>query len=323
MSNKSRLGRGLGGLISGSGSVTARSDSSKYPEKVSHKKEPIVAVPPRMYESNKERTSTNVAPLELPVDSISTSPYQPRREINLEHIEELAKSIQAEGLIQPVVVRVKGNGYELIAGERRLRAFQSLEKKVIPVRVIEATDASSATLALVENLQRENLNPIDEAMGYASLVRDFDLTQDAVANRVGKRRAAIANSLRLLSLDDEIQGFLSRRLISTGHAKVILGLETTAQRKLLARRVIESAMSVRQAELEVRRLKQTGGDSFNGRKGGATEAETVAIRDLEKRIGEHLNSRVSIKHSAKKGKITIEYFGNEDLERILEKIGMQ
>ena len=323
MSNKSRLGRGLGGLISGSGSVAARSTPSEHSEKVPQKKNPSGAVPPTSLKSISERTTANPVPLELPVDLISASPYQPRREINLEHVEELAKSIQSEGLIQPVVVRVKGKGYELIAGERRLRAFQSLEKKVIPVRVIEATDASSATLALVENLQRENLNPIDEAMGYASLVRDFDLTQDAVAKRVGKSRALIANSLRLLSLDDEIQGFLGRRLISTGHAKVILGLESVAQRKLLARRIIESAMSVRQAEVEVRRLKQSGGSSKGRTSGNASEAEVVAIRDLEKRIGEHLNSRVSIKHSTKKGKITIEYFGNEDLERILEKIGIQ
>lgn len=323
MSNKSRLGRGLGGLISGSGSVTARSTPSKHSEKVSQKKEPSGVAPPTIKKSNKGTATADTVPLELPVDSICASPYQPRREINVEHVEELAKSIQAEGLIQPVVVRAKGKGYELIAGERRLRAFQFLEKKVIPVRVIEATDASSATLALVENLQRENLNPIDEAMGYASLVRDFDLTQDAVAKRVGKSRALIANSLRLLSLDDEIQGFLGRRLISTGHAKVILGLESAAQRKLLARRIIESAMSVREAEVEVRRLKQSGGSSKAGARGNATEAEVVAIRDLEKRIGGHLNSRVSIKHSTKKGKITIEYFGNEDLERILEKIGVQ
>ena len=160
-------------------------------------------------------------------------------------------------------------------------------------------------------------------MGYASLVRDFDLTQDAVAKRVGKSRALIANSLRLLSLDDEIQGFLGRRLISTGHAKVILGLESATQRNLLARRIIESAMSVREAEVEVRRLKQSGGSSNGGSRGNASEAQLVATRDLEKRIGQHLNSRVSIKHSAKKGKITIEYFGNEDLERILEKIGVQ
>jgi ParB family chromosome partitioning protein len=155
-------------------------------------------------------------------------------------------------------------------------------------------------------------------------VRDFDLTQEAVAERVGKGRASIANALRLLSLGTEVQGFLSRRLISTGHAKVLLGLESDEHRKLLARRIIETGMSVREAEQQVRRLKESGGG------GGATtkakakspEAEATVIRDLEKRIGEHFNTRCMLKHGAKKGKLTIEYFGNEDLDRILEKLGI-
>ena len=147
-------------------------------------------------------------------------------------IEELAKSIQAEGLLQPIVVRAKKDKFELIAGERRLRAYESLGQKAIPARIIEASDASSAALALIENLQRENLNPIEESLGYASLMGDFDLTQEGVAERVGKARATIANSLRLLQLDREIQGYLARGLISSGHAKVLLGIEDEAQRIL-------------------------------------------------------------------------------------------
>jgi ParB family chromosome partitioning protein len=321
MSNKSRLGRGLGGLISGSGSAPVQKPApevAKGAKKVAPKKKP--AAKPKVVQPKSEAPTVAV-PHELPLQSIAANPYQPRREINAQHVEELAKSIQAEGLIQPIVVRSKGKQFELIAGERRLRAFEHLGKDKIPVRVIEASDASSAALALIENLQRENLNPIDEALGYASLIRDFDLTQEAAATRVGKSRAAVANSLRLLSLDGEIQGFLSRRLISTGHAKVLLGVESEAQRKLLARRIIETGMSVREAESEVRRLKQSAGGSKGSRK--VSDAEATAIRDLEKRIGEHFNSRVKLQHSPKKGKLTIEYFGNEDLDRILEKIGLR
>ena len=259
---------------------------------------------------------------ELVVKEIVANPYQPRREINPVQIEEARESIQAEGLLQPIVVRKKGRKFELIAGERRLHAFKHLERETIPARIIEASDASSAALALIENLQRENLNPIDEALGYASLIRDFDLTQEAASERVGKGRATVANSMRLLTLNTEIQGYLSRRLISTGHAKVLLGLEGDEHRRLLARRIIETGMSVREAEQEVRRLKRNGGSSSSAGSKQAADAEATAIRDLEKRIGEHLSSRVTMKHGAKKGRITIEYVGNEDLDRILEKLGI-
>jgi ParB family chromosome partitioning protein len=316
-STKSRLGRGLGGLISGTTGATAKQAAPKKAAAPAKKVAGKRAAPSM-------QASAAVASLgyrEIPIQNLVANPYQPRREIDPKHVEELAKSIQSEGLLQPIVVRMQGKQFELIAGERRLRAFEYLNKKTVPARVIEASDASSATLALIENLQRENLNPIDEALGYASLVRDFDLTQEAVAERVGKGRASIANALRLLSLGAEIQGFLSRRLISTGHAKVLLGLQSDEHRKLLARRIIETGMSVREAEQQVRRLKESTGSSKKA-KAKSAEAEATVIRDLEKRIGEHFNTRCMLKHGAKKGKLTIEYFGNEDLDRILEKLGI-
>ncbi|MFP4069214.1 MAG: ParB/RepB/Spo0J family partition protein [Verrucomicrobiota bacterium] len=343
-SSKSRLGRGLGGLISGAGSPASRqsasrkeatgsgnaaqknpaSAASKTPTKTASGKTPAKTAAkktPATRAANRPPAPGGPGYLEIPVKDVKPNPYQPRREINPEQIEELANSIQSEGLLQPIVVRRKDGHYELIAGERRLRAFEQLKLGMVPARVIDASDASSATLALIENLQRENLNPIDEALGYASLLRDFDLTQEAAAQRVGKGRASVANALRLLSLSSEIQGYLSRRLISTGHAKVLLGLENEEHRRLLARRIIETGMSVREAEQQVRRLKESGGRSGTG-KGKAPEAEQTAIRDLEKRIGEHFNTRVALKHSPKKGKITIEYYGNDDLDRILEKLGV-
>ena len=326
MSNsKTRLGRGLGGLISGTSSSKSKAEAeaptkTTTPVKKTSAKKQVVRAKPAPV--------STIAPnapgfREIELKRIIANPYQPRSEIHPEHVEELAKSIQSEGLLQPVVVREKNGKFELIAGERRLHAFRHLKLKLIPARIIEASDASSAAIALIENLQRENLNPIDEALGYASLVRDFDLTQEAAAERVGKGRATVANALRLLSLGSEIQGFLSRRLISTGHAKVLLGLESAEHRKLLARRIIETGMSVREAEVQVRRLKEGSGGSSEKVKGKPPEAEQTAIRDLEKRMSDHFNTRVVLKHTPKKGRITIDYFGNDDLDRILEKLGIQ
>jgi ParB family chromosome partitioning protein len=326
MSNsKTRLGRGLGGLISGTGSSKPKADvnavtkTTTSVKSTSVKNQPVTAKP---------ATVSTIAPnapgfREIELERIVANPYQPRREIHPEHVEELAKSIQSEGLLQPIVVREKNGKFELIAGERRLHAFRHLKLNRIPARIIEASDASSASIALIENLQRENLNPIDEALGYASLIRDFDLTQEAAAERVGKGRATVANALRLLSLGSEIQGFLSRRLISTGHAKVLLGLESAEHRKLLARRIIQTGMSVREAEAQVRRLKKGSGSSSENVKDKPPEAEQTAIRDLEKRMSDHFNTRVALKHTPKKGRITIDYFGNDDLDRILEQIGLQ
>lgn len=308
--SKKRLGRGLGGLISDASGSPAKNSSSA---RKALTKQAVAA----------DLTETTAADRyqEIAIKDLKANPYQPRRDFDPKQIEELAGSIRSEGLLQPIVVRAKGEKYELIAGERRLRAFEFLKREKIPARVIDASDASSATLALIENLQRENLNPIDEALGYASLVRDFDLTQEAVAERVGKGRASVANALRLLSLGKEIQGFLSRRLLSTGHAKVLLGLDDEEQLNLLARRIIETGMSVREAEQQVRSFKKptVSAKQRNSRSAGT---ESAVIRDLERRIGEHFNTRCKLKHGAKKGTLTIEYFGNEDLERILEKFGI-
>ena len=325
--SKNRLGRGLGGLISGGGVAQAKQskDSTTSETKTKAKSTPSSSKGKNVSTSQ----SAGLGYQEIVIGKIKANPYQPRREIAEKQVKELAMSIQSEGLLQPIVVRSTGKGYELIAGERRLRAFKFLKSKTIPCRVIEASDASSASLALIENLQRENLNPIDEALGYASLVRDFDLTQEAAADRVGKGRATVANALRLLSLSDEIQGFLSRRLLSTGHAKVLLGIKDQVQQHLLARRIIESNLSVREAEKIVKRFNEglesvDGIDSGNGSsvKINSQRAENTAIADLEKRIEKHFNTNVSIRHGKKKGKLIIEYFGNEDLDRLLELLGI-
>jgi ParB family chromosome partitioning protein len=176
---------------------------------------------------------------------------------------------------------------------------------------------------LIENLQREGLNPIEEAQGFASLLRDFDLTQETAAERVGKSRASVANALRLLSLDAEIQGYIAKDLLSVGHAKILLGVDDPAVRTILARRVIEEGLSVRLTEKLGRTIKVPGASKSKARKAGLSEREAAAVESIQKRLTSHLGARVAVIHTPKKGRIVIEYRGNDDLQRILEKLGVE
>lgn len=312
--NKSRLGRGLGGLIAAA-KPAAPVTSATPPEQPTSAATPAAPI------------ATPGAPgyLEVPVHAIEPSPYQARREITPEQLSELAESIRSEGLLQPIVVRKNGDKFQLIAGERRWRAFQQLKIKVIPARIVEASNASSAALGLIENLQREGLNPIEEAHGYASLIRDFDLTQETAAERVGKGRASVANALRLLSLDSELQGFVAKNLLSVGHAKVLLGVEDPAQRSLLARRVIEEGLSVRATEKLTQSAKAAAGaaPARAAARPGLSAKDTATVSGIERKLTSHLGARVAVLHSPKKGRIVIEYRGNEDLQRLLEKLGVE
>ncbi len=304
---KSRLGRGLGGLIAAASPAKPATPA------------PVAAPTPA--------PAAPGAPgfAEIAVNVIVPSPYQARREISPAQLAELAESIRSEGLLQPIVVRKAGDKYELIAGERRWRAFQLLKIKTIPVRLVEASNASSAALGLIENLQREGLNPLEEAYGYASLIRDFDLTQEAASERVGKGRATVANSLRLLSLDAELQGYIAKGILSVGHAKVLLGVEDVAQRAVLARRVIEDGLSVRATE-KLLQAKKAGAPAPSAQAPAArklTAADAAAIIGIEKKLTSHFGARVAVQHTPKKGKIVIAYSGNEDLQRILEKLGVE
>lgn len=307
---KSRLGRGLGGLIAASKPAPASPTSAAAPAAGS----PAAAAPIG-------------APgyLEIGVHLVEPSPYQARREIPAEQLNELAESIRAEGLLQPVVVRRVGERFQLIAGERRWRAFQLLKIKSIPARIVEASNASAAAIGLIENLQREGLNPIEEAHGYASLIRDFDLTQENAAERVGKGRASVANALRLLSLDAELQGYLAKNLISVGHAKVLLGVEDASYRALLGRRIIEEGLSVRSTEKLAGAVKAAPKTAAGSRpaRSGVSPKDAAAVAGIEKKLTSHLGARVAVIHTPKKGRIVIEYRGNEDLQRLLEKLGVE
>jgi ParB family transcriptional regulator, chromosome partitioning protein len=297
---KSRLGRGLGALI-----AAAKPAAPAAPS--------IPAAAPSQGISGYQ---------EVIVGLIDPSPYQARREIPIEALTELADSIRSEGLLQPIVVRRNGERFQLIAGERRWRAFKHLGLGAIPARIVDAGNASSAALSLIENLQRENLNAVEEAYGFASLIRDFDLTQESAGERVGKSRASVANSLRLLSLDGEIQGFLSKNLLSTGHAKALLGVEDAAQRSVLARRIIADGLSVRDSEKLAQSSKSAAGRPRGTRRKSLPAQDAAAVAGIQQKLTSHLGARVAVLHTPRRGRIVIEYRGNEDLQRILAKLGL-
>jgi len=294
---KKSLGRGLGSLIGG---------GVAKPVAPATQAAPVVATP----------VAPGLLLQELPLTAIVPNPRQPRRDFDDAQVKELADSIRSEGLMQPIVVRKVKDGYELIAGERRFRAFKLIGQKTITARILEASDASSAVLALIENLQRADLNAIDEALGFASLMRDFSLTQDAVAERLGKPRATIANSVRLLGLDNELQGYVRKGQLSAGHAKALLGIENVAHRVQVARLVLEKGLSVRATEAEVKKLAST-------KKTDRKQTVQTVVADVQKRLASHFASPVSVVRKGTKGSISIPFSSDDELARLLEKIGIK
>jgi ParB family chromosome partitioning protein len=252
---------------------------------------------------------------------IRPCPFQPRKDFPEESLRELADSIRAQGIVQPLVVRDRGNHFELIAGERRLRAAQLVGLAEAPVIVREADDRTVLELALIENLQRENLNPIEEAQGYAQLVGQFQFTQEEVAGKVGKGRVVVANSLRLLKLPPVVQGYVRDGRLSVGHAKVILGLTTDKLQSLAAERTIKEALNVRQTEGLVARLQArssgAGGKSMPGV--APTDAQ---VASLENRLRERLGTKVQLRYHKGKGSLEVAFFSDAELERILQILGV-
>lgn len=306
------LGRGLGSIISAGAKKAADSGAKKIGA------QPVPSPVPL-----KVQISAHGLFSEIPIDKVAPSPYQARKEFSEEEIRNLADSISSEGLLQPILVRqIPGGTYELLAGERRLRACRLLGMKKIVACVQNASDSSAAAKGLIENIQRADLNPMEEARGIAYLIATFRLTQDAVSQRLGKPRSSIANSLRLLRLPESVQGYISSGMISPGHAKVILSVEDKTQQEILARRIIENGLNVRGAEDAVRRLKD-GEARADSSTPAAKVAQSAVVRDIQNKISTRLNASVEVRHGAKKGKIIIEYLGNDDLQRILEIIGVK
>ena len=310
-----RLGRGLGSLIAGGGVGTAHSQEPVLPiskpvsEKVLGTEEVTISPP----EPKVEQASNQLQ--ELAIDQVVPNPHQPRKVIDPEAIRDLAASIESEGLLQPIVVRPTDKGYELIAGERRWRAHQYLEKPTILARLLDASDLSSASLSLIENLQREELNPVEEALGYQSLVSDFNLTQAEVAERMGKSRTHITNLMRLLQLDGELKRLLADGELSVGHAKVLLSIEDPKHRLSIGQQAVLEGWTVRQTEDALSRgLVQTGAPLQR------KNSSSIQYEELSRLTARATGRRVKIKSTATgKGTISFSFKDESDLRTLLAK----
>lgn len=284
---KSKLGRGLGSLFEDNTAVI--DDTSK---------DSVTVIKITQAEPNKN---------------------QPRRSFDKEKIDALAQSISEHGVIQPIIV-VKSNGrYKIVAGERRWRAAKKAGLQEIPAVIRDYTEKEIAQIALIENLQRENLNPIEEALGYQTLMNKYEMTQEQVSSTIGKSRSAVANSVRLLSLEPEEQSKLISGEISSGHARALLSIEDPQLRQMLLQSIIEKGLNVRQAEALAKQLCKSPLKPAENT-AGRDEQFNAALSAIEDSLSQYLGTKVRLIHKNKRGKIEIEYFGNEDLERILDLI---
>lgn len=247
------------------------------------------------------------------IEEVKPNPYQPRRVIKNDRIEELASSIKEKGIIQPIIVRRVDSGYELIAGERRWRAAQKAGLKDIPIIVKDVSPAEVLELALIENIQREDLNPLEEAGAYNRLIQEFGLTQEELASRVGKERSTVANFLRLLKLPDYIKENIWAEELSMGHARVLAGIEYPEDQRLVRDMIIKKGLPVRETEALVRRLKKPR------RPAGKNQPDSHTL-SLAEEIMRHLGTRVRISRRGKRGKIEIDFYSEEDLARIVDYI---
>lgn len=251
----------------------------------------------------------------IPVEQIKPNPYQPRENFDSQSLEELVASIKEKGIIQPIIVRHATSGYELIAGERRWRAAKSLNLKEIPVIVRQAKDEESLELALIENIQRQNLSPIEEAHAYKHLMEQFGFTQEKIAQTVGKARTSVANTLRLLKLPLEIQEMLKQGILSFGHGKVLLELEDVQKQLALSRQIVSNRLSVRELEnlvFQHQKARKT--------KPASETRKTPHLQAIEEELRQILGTKVRIASGPKRGTLHIEFYSQEDLERIYNQI---
>lgn len=283
-----RLGRGLGSLLTGTTDTETGTD-----------------------------TTGTGTPREIEVDKIRPNPHQPRTRFDAGNLEELTASIARHGVLQPIVVRPKGDEYELISGERRLRASRAAGKATIPVTVrADIVDGQMLELALVENLQRSDLDPMERAMGFRELMESMELTQEAVAERVGLKRSTVANHLRLLDLPGAVQDMLAQNLLQMGHARALLGVRGEKACVRLAGEAARKALSVREVERRVRAMNEAADGADKAAAKGAPALPPWAS-EMQDRIRRHLGTKVTVKNGPDyKGQIVLDYFGREELERL-------
>jgi len=301
---RSGLGKGLSALI-GTPSIVASTDVPESGERVH----------------------------QISLASVVPSTLQPRKDFGREALQELIDSIRQHGIIQPLIVRPATAGpsaggqvgarFELIAGERRWRAAQEIGLATVPAIVRTASDLEVLELSLIENLQRADLNPIEEAQGYARLTNEFGMRQEDIALKVGRSRAAVANAVRLLDLHPQVQVWLAQNLLSVGHAKVLLALKAPEEQLLAAETVLRRNATVRSTERLVARQLGIGRSRRRSRRAQAElSAAGTAVEDLQNRLQQHLATHVTIHHGDKRGRIEIEYYGTDDLQRVVTALGL-
>ncbi|MBI5037707.1 MAG: ParB/RepB/Spo0J family partition protein [Candidatus Kerfeldbacteria bacterium] len=250
--------------------------------------------------------------LQIPIDQIKPNPQQPRHQFDHDALDDLIQSIKTHGIIQPLVVIRVGSGYQLIAGERRLRAAKMLDKQKVPAVVRSASEQQQLELALVENVQRQNLNPIDKAIGYQRLIDEFSMTQEAVAKQVGQSRAAVANAVRLLALPQPMRDALADGRLTEGHAKVLLSVKTDTERERIFQDILQNKLTVRGAETHVRTTTVHG---------HTRRAQTDPnLKASEEALEEKLGTKVQLKRTGSSGTITIHFYSREELDQIIRTI---
>ena len=260
-----------------------------------------------------EEVPAENTPVGIRLTEIEPNPRQPRQDFDPVALEELAQSIRENGIITPITLRKTGDTYQIIAGERRWRASRLAGLTEIPAIVLDVDENTAYALALIENLQREDLNPMEEAEGYRRLTQELGLTQEQAAQRVGRSRPAVANALRLLSLPKSVETLLREKQLSAGHARALLPLEREEVMLKAAHTILEQQLSVRQTEALVKQLQKAPADK-------PEKTPDIYVQDLERAMAAFTGHKITIRHGAKKGKITIEYYGNEDLEAVCEAL---
>ncbi|AME06777.1 ParB/RepB/Spo0J family partition protein [Bacillus siamensis] len=251
---------------------------------------------------------------EIKISDLRPNPYQPRKQFDDESLAELKESIIQHGILQPIIVRKSLKGYDIVAGERRYRAAKLAGKETVPAIVRELSESLMREIALLENLQREDLSPLEEALAYDSLLKHLDITQEQLAKRLGKSRPHIANHLRLLTLPESIQNLIAEGTLSMGHGRTLLGLKNKNKLEPLVKKVVEEQLNVRQLEQLIQQLNNNVPRETKKKE----PVQDAVLKERESYLQNYFGTTVNIKRQKKKGKIEIEFFSNEDLERILE-----
>ncbi|MBE5898550.1 MAG: ParB/RepB/Spo0J family partition protein [Lachnospiraceae bacterium] len=271
--------------------------------------------------ANNESEESNAGIKEVDINKVEPDRNQPRQNFDEDELENLADSIKQYGVIDPLLVQDKGDYYEIVGGERRWRASKIAGLKKVPIIVREFTEQEKVLISLIENTQRQDLNPIEEATTYKRLMDEFDYTQDEVAARVSKSRPAVSNALRLLNLSDEVQQLLAEKTISSGHARALLGIKDPEKQSEFANAIIDKRLSVREVEKEIKKMQNDKGDKKPSKKNEIDPQLIAVYSDLEEQLKESTGTKVSIiPKDNNKGKIEIEYYNQDELERIVDKL---